>query len=68
VQNGQVILDEAVELVDGTDLEVLVPEEEDMSEDERVELEAALAESAEQFERGEFVEARPAILRLLARA
>jgi hypothetical protein len=68
VQNGQIVLDEAIDLVDGTDLEVLIPEEHEMSAEDLVEFEAELAESTAQFERGEFVDARSFALRLLAKS
>jgi hypothetical protein len=68
VQNGQIVLDEAIDLVDGTDLEVLVPDEQEMSAEDLAEFEAELAESKAQFERGEFVEARSFALRLLAKS
>jgi antitoxin component of MazEF toxin-antitoxin module len=68
VQNGKVILDEAVDLVDGTDVEVLVPNDHEMSAEDQAEFDEALAESTEQFARGEFEEARSFALRLLAKS
>lgn len=68
VKNGQIVPDEPIELYDGDEVQVLVPDDEDeMSAEEKKELEAALEESREQFKRGEFVNAREYILQLAAR-
>jgi len=45
----------------------LLPDQDKLSVDDWEELEAALEESAEQFERGEFEDARAFAVRLLAR-
>lgn len=67
VRNGQLVLDEPVELAEGVDVEVLLPDHDELSMEDRKELEAAVEESAAQFERGEFEDARAFAVRLLAR-
>lgn len=71
VRNGQIVPDEAIALAEGVEVEVLVREDEDdvddMTDTEREELEAALDESREQFERGEYEDARTVVLRVMAR-
>lgn len=71
VRNGQIVLDEPVELHEGAAVEVLLPDEPEMSRPEMsredlAELEAALDESTEQFELGEFEDARAFAVRLAA--
>jgi predicted DNA-binding antitoxin AbrB/MazE fold protein len=68
VQNGQIILDEAVDLDEGADVEVLIPDEQEMSAEDLAEFEATLAESTEQLARGEFEDARSFAVRLLAKS
>jgi hypothetical protein len=68
VQNGQIVLDEPAELLEGADVEVLLPDQDEMSAEDRAELEAAVDESAAQFERGEFEDARAFALRLIAKS
>jgi len=68
VQNGQIVLDEPVELPEGVAVEVLLPEHDDLSTDERVELEVAIEESAAEFARGEFVDADAFARRLIAKS
>ena len=63
-----IVHDEVIDLAEDADVKMLVAEEPEMSAEDQAEFEAALAESTEQLERGEFEEARPAILRLLAKA
>jgi hypothetical protein len=67
VQNGQIVLDEPADLLEGADVEVLLPEPDEMTVEDQAELEAALEESAAQFERGEFEDARAVAIRLLAK-
>jgi hypothetical protein len=66
VQNGQIVLDEPVELLDGVAVQVLLPDD-DMNAEDRAELEAAVTESREQFDRGELEDARAFAARLCAR-
>lgn len=68
IHNGQIVLDEPVELPEGVAVEVLLPDSDDLTADERVELDAALAESAAQFARGEFEDAHAFARRLVAKS
>ncbi len=68
VRNGQIVLDEPVELPEGVAVEVLLPDHDDLTTEERVELEAALDESAAQFARGEFEDAHAFARRLVAKS
>jgi hypothetical protein len=68
VQNGQIVLDEPVELPEGVAVEVLLPENDELTDVERAELETALEESAAQFARGEFEDAHAFALRLVAKS
>ena len=66
VRNGQIILDEPVELHEGAAVEVLLPDEPEMCREDLAELEAAVDDSTEQFERGAFEDARAFAVRLAA--
>lgn len=68
VHNGQIVLDEPVELPAGVAVEVLLPEAGDLTADERLELETALDESAAELARGEFEDARAFARRLVAKS
>lgn len=68
VQNGQIVLDEPVELPEGVAVEVLLPEQDDLTAEQRLELEAALEESAAEFARGEFEDAHAFARRLVAKS
>ena len=70
VQNGAVVLDEPLNLPDGTPVTVSVSNDvdalADMDPDERAKLEAAIEEGYADFERGDFEDARTYAERLLA--
>ncbi len=66
VVNGQIILDEPVQLAEGAEL-LVFPVADAMSDDERAELERAIEEGIEDFERGDFEDAREFGLRLAAK-
>jgi hypothetical protein len=69
VRNGQIVLDEALDLHEGAVVKVLVPDDPiEMRSEDLAELEAALEDSAGQFERGEFEDARAFAVRLAARS
>lgn len=68
VHNGQIVLDEPVELPEGVAVEVLLPDHDDLTAEERAELEAALDESAAQFTRGESEDAHAFARRLVAKS
>ena len=57
VHEGQIVLDEPVDLPEGVAVEVLVPEDDELTSEERLDLEAAVEESAAQFSRGEIEDA-----------
>jgi len=67
VQGGQIVLDEPIELCEALDVEVLLPDQDEMSVEDRAELEAAVEEGAAQFERGELEDARAFAVRLVAK-
>lgn len=69
VQNGQIVLDEAIDLAEGARVEVLIPDEGgDLVHEDARELEVALEDSTTQFARGEFEDARAFAQRLLAKS
>jgi hypothetical protein len=65
VLNGQIVLDDPIVLPEGMTVEVVLDPDE-LTAKERVELEAAVEEGAEDFERGDFEDARAFALRLAA--
>ncbi len=68
IKDGQIVLDEPRELPEGAPVHVyVVSDDSDMSAEERAKLEAAIEEGAEDFERGEFDNAREFALRLAAK-
>ena len=67
VLNGQIVLDEPAELPEGTAVEVLLSDSDDLTEGDRVRLDAALEESAAQVARGEIEDAHAFARRLVAR-
>ena len=68
MHNGQIVLDEPVALPEGAAVEVLLAESDDLSTEERAELETALDESAAEFTRGEFEDAHGFARRLVAKS
>jgi len=68
VHNGQIVLDDPVDLPEGAAVEVLVPDHDELTAEARADLEAALEESAAEFERGEIEDARAFAFRLVARS
>jgi hypothetical protein len=68
VQNGQIVPDDPIELPEGAAVEVLLPDQDELTAQERVELEAAVEASAAEFERGEFEDAHAFALRLVAKS
>jgi hypothetical protein len=67
VKNGRLVLDEATELPEGTEL-ALVPLEDlaEMTDDERAALHDSLRESVEEMNRGELIDANEALAELRA--
>ena len=68
VHNGQIVLDEPVELPEGAVVEVLLPENDELTVEERRELDDALEQSAAEFARGELEDARAFARRLVAKS
>lgn len=68
VHNGRIVLDEPIELPEGVAVQVLLSDDDDRSTDERRELEEALEQSAAEFARGEFEDARALAHRLVAKS
>lgn len=66
ILNGQIVLDDPLKLPEGMAVEVLLADPDDLSAEERVELEAAVDQGADDFERGDFEDARAFALRLAA--
>jgi hypothetical protein len=69
VENGRIVADEPVDLPDGTLLRVVLVDEidVDMSAEERAELEQSIEEGYEDFERGDYEDAKTFAARLLAK-
>ena len=68
VQNGKIVPGEPIDLPEGAAVEVLLPESEEMTAQERAELEAEIEASAAEFERGELEDAHAFALRLVAKS
>jgi hypothetical protein len=68
VRNGQIVLDESADLPEGVAVEVLLPDTSDLATEDRDELEAEVEESATQFARGEFEDARAFARKLAAKS
>jgi len=71
VHDGQIVLDEPVDLPEGAAVEVRLPEHNDddhLTAEEHAEFEAALEEGVADFARGNFEDARAFALRLVARS
>jgi hypothetical protein len=64
VHNGQIVLDEAVDLPEGLAVEVLFPDHDELTAEDRAELDDAVEKSAAQFAVGEFEDAQAFALRL----
>ena len=68
IHDGKIVPDEPIELPEGAAVEGLVPDNEEMSAEEKVELESEIAASAAEFERGEYEDAHAFALRLVAKS
>jgi hypothetical protein len=69
VENGRIVADEPVDLPDGTLLRVVPVDnlDDEMSAEERAELEQAIEEGYADFERGDYVDAKEFAARLAAK-
>ena len=68
VLDGKIVPDEPIELPEGIAVEVLVPENEGMTAQERAELEVEIEASAAEFETGDYEDAHAFALRLVAKS
>lgn len=68
VQDGKIVPDEPIELPEGIAVEVLVPENEEMTAFERAALDAEIEASAAEFEAGDYEDAHAFALRLVAKS
>ena len=68
VHNGQIVLDEPVELPEGVSVEVLFPDHDELTAEDRAEVDAAVKASAAELERGEFEDAHAFASRLVAKS
>jgi len=60
--------DDPIELPEGIAVEVLLPDHDELTAQEQIDLEAAVEASAAEFERGEFEDAHALALRLVAKS
>ncbi|MBI4511032.1 MAG: hypothetical protein HY698_15470 [Deltaproteobacteria bacterium] len=67
VQNGRLVLDEPTNMPDGTEVEVVLVDGDDLDDDDRARLHAALAESEEDFAAGRFRDAEEVLADLRRR-
>lgn len=68
VLNGKIVLDDPIELPEGMAVQVLLADPDDLTAEERGELEAAVDAGADDFERGDFEDARAFASRLATSA
>jgi hypothetical protein len=68
VHNGQIVLDEPTVLPEGIAVEVWLADGDEITAEERRELEDALEQSAAEFARGEFEDAHAFARRLVAKS
>lgn len=64
VRAGRLVIDELVDLPDGTEIELVPVPSDDLDAESRAALEAALARSADQIARGETVDGSEVLERL----
>jgi hypothetical protein len=64
VESGRIVVDEPVDLPDGTEVEIAVADDDDMTSEERAEIEASIDRGLEQAARGETITAEELLRRL----
>ena len=64
VRNGRILLDEPTDLPDGAEVELACVDGDDLEVEDRRRLEAALADSEEDFAQGRFVSAEELLTKL----
>jgi hypothetical protein len=67
VHNGRLVLDEPTDLPEGTEVRLSIADDDDMNDDERARLHAALERSMAQAKAGKLIDADIVLGRLLAR-
>jgi len=67
VRGGRLVLDEPTDLPEGTEVELTVVEDDDLTPEERARLDAALERSIAQARAGQVVDGDAVIQKLLAR-
>ena len=67
VEGGRIIVDEPIDLPDGTEVEIAVADDGDMTPEERAELDASIDRGMEQAARGDGIPAEEFLRRLRAR-
>jgi hypothetical protein len=66
VKNGRLVLDEPTDLPEGEVVELVPVDHDDMSDEERAELDDSIRESIEQMNRGELIDGDEALARIRA--
>jgi hypothetical protein len=66
IESGRIVVDEPIDLPDGTEVEIAVAEGDDMSPEERAELDASIERGMAQAEHGEGISAEEMLRRLRA--
>jgi hypothetical protein len=66
VESGRIVVDEPIDLPDGTEVEIAVADDDDMTPEERAEIEASIDRGLEQAARGEMITADELLRRLKA--
>ncbi len=67
VHNGRLVLDEPTDLPEGSEVRLTLADDDDMDDDERARLHAALERSMAQAKAGKLIDADVVLGRLLAR-
>ena len=66
IESGRIVVDEPINLPDGTEVEIAVAETDEMTAEERAELDASLERGMGQAARGEGISAEEMLRRLRA--
>ena len=67
VESGRIVVDDPMDLPDGTEVEIAVANDDEMTPEERAEIESAIDTSLEQVARGEGSPAEEVLRRLRSR-
>jgi predicted DNA-binding antitoxin AbrB/MazE fold protein len=66
IESGRIVVDEPIDLPDGTEVEIAVADHDEMTAEERSELDASIERGMEQAARGEGISAEEMLRRLRA--